>query len=578
MRKRFIARAATGAAALIMASSLASCDLAKVGGVIQGFGIGTGSTGGTSSDDLDKKADPRDGDDAERPAIITVMADTCMTKENGLDMVCEEYERKTGIKLTIEKPDHNQYYEKVNLNFAAGTVCDVIEMGGTYYPNYASADALWDMTDTWESSSLRASGKLDEKYVDALRVPGSDGQQRLYGFPMAKGNGTVTYVRGDWMEALNIANPTNYVEFTDMLRKFKDEIANHPDYKDALKGKKIIPLTASGLINTETPYNIYMPEFYQDANPDFYQDANGNWIDGMLQPEMKDALQRMKDAYDEGLIDVEVVTNKTSTCRDKFFDDRVGCFNYWAGSWNKTLQDNLSSGKGDDYKGKVTPLLPIQEATYIERPPTALVINAGYSGDEWRKKGIFEHFILYSHDGEEGQLLFTRGVEGTHWRTPGSPSETETGVMDIPESEKEDKAPIVTEQEESAATNAEMGITPSYKRVSLPFIETPKKLVEKSFYSPELNFVKGYSEYEGMYTNNLVKNSLQLFEENSKIAKVPKVSSDISEVLPDLALVRREVIAKAVTGKLTIDEAIKEYETSAGREKEIIMNVLTSGT
>jgi len=578
MKKRFIARAATAAAALIMASSLAACDISKIGEVVAGFGIGTGSTGGTSSEQLGLLP-PAEGKTIQRPEYITVMADTCMTKENGLDDVCREFTNRTGINLTVEKPDHNQYYEKVNLNFAAGTVCDVIEMGGTYYPNYASADALWDMTAAWEGSQLKASGKVDEKYVDALRVPGSDGNNRLYGFPMAKGNGTVTYVRGDWMEALGIENPTNYDEFLDMLRKFKNEIKNKPGYSEDLEGKEVIPLTAAGLINSETPYNIYMPEFYQTAVPDFYQKEDGTWVDGMLEPEMRDALKRMKEAYDEGLIDVDVVTNKTSTCREKFFDDRVGCFNYWAGAWNKTLQDNLESGKGEDYKGKVTALKPLQipGATYIERPPTALIINNGYSGEEARKQGIFEYLLLYSHDGGEGQLLFTRGVEGEHWRVPETDNERATGVMDVPEDQKEDKITIVQEQEQSAASNAETGTTPSYGRVALPFLETPKKLVEKSFFSPELNFVKGYSEYENMYTNKLIKDSLSLFEVNSTIAAVPKVSGSISEVLPDLALVRREAIAKAVTGKLSIDDALKEYRESAAKERETILKELSGG-
>lgn len=574
MKKRFIARAATAAAALLMASNLVACDVTKVTEVIQGFGIGTGSTGGTSADDLGLQS-PLEGFKSQRPEVITVMADTCMTKENGLDMVCEEYTNRTGIKLSIEKPDHNQYYEKVNLNFAAGTVCDVIEMGGTYYPNYASADALWDMTEAWETSDLKAKGIVKEKYVDALKVPGSDDVERLYGFPMAKGNGTVTYVRKDWMDALGIENPTNYNEFISMLRRFKNEISEHPDYKEALKGKKVIPLTAAGLINTETPYNIYMPEFYQDANPDFYFDENaGEYIDGMLQPEMKEALKRMKDAYDEGLIDVEIVTNKTSTCRDKFYDDRVGCFNYWAGAWNKTIQDNLESGKGDDYKGDVQPLEPITEATYIERPPTALIINKGYSGSEERRKGIFEYLLLYAHDGGEGQLLFTRGVEGVHWRAPETPDEKATGIIDIPAEEQKDKKTIVEEKEKSRKLNETTGVTPEYSRVALPFLETPKKLVEKSYFSAELNIVDGYEEYENMYLNDTIKSSLALFEENSKIAKVPKVSSEISEVLPDLALVRREVIAKAVTGKLTIDEAIQEYKNNAGREQETILKAL----
>jgi putative aldouronate transport system substrate-binding protein len=596
MKKKFIARAATAAAVLLMASGLVGCQEfgTKMVEVAKGFGISTGGTGATGVAEKGMMDALEGHNGIRRPEVITVMADTCITKENGLDDVCKEYEKQTGIKLRMEKPDHNQYYEKVNLNFAAGTVFDVIEMGGTYYPNYASSNALWDMSEAWESSALKATGKVDETYVDALKVPGKDGESRLYGFPMAKGGGTVTYVRGDWMEALGIENPTTYDEFLDMLRKFKNEIKNDSEYQKALKKLNIIPLTAAGLINSETPYNIYLPEFYQDANPDFYiPDGQTQYVDGMLQPEMKAALQRMKDAYDEGLIDVDVVSTKTSEARDRFNADRVGCFNYWAGSWNRKLQDSLEAGKGsnyagDQFPGDVVPLVPFTyekdgknvQVQYIERPPTALVINSAYSGianddtDE-RQKGIFEYFVLYSHDGGEGQLLFTRGVEGIHWKYAESDSEKKTGIMDIPSDAKQDaKDAITKELKESEKSNEETGETREYKRVSLLNPEGKDKLVEKSFFSPELNIVDGYDEYEGMYINDKVKSSLDVFYKYNKIAPVPRVSNEMSKVLPDLTLARREAIAAAVTGKMSIDDAIKDYEKTTASARAVILSEL----
>ena len=58
---------------------------------------------------------------------------------------------------------------------------------------------------------------------------------------------------------------------------------------------------------------------------------------------MKAALQRMRDAYKDGLIDQEIITNTTSAARDKWYAGNVGVFNYWAGTWNQSLEDRLKA-------------------------------------------------------------------------------------------------------------------------------------------------------------------------------------------------------------------------------------------
>ena len=50
--------------------------------------------------------------------------------------------------------------------------------------------ALWDMTDAWENSELKASGRVTgEAVIDNMKI---DGQ--LYGFPVTRGNGCITSV------------------------------------------------------------------------------------------------------------------------------------------------------------------------------------------------------------------------------------------------------------------------------------------------------------------------------------------------------------------------------------------------
>lgn len=458
----------------------------------------TGGSGNTGTVDI--------ASEYSKPDSIKMTFDTCMTFENGVQDVCDEYKNKTGIELTLEKPDHAKYYEKITLAFASGQPSDVIEMGSTYYPENANNGALWDMTDAWEQTTKPAKSIVDQSYVDALKVDIRDGSgERLYGFPIAAGNGTITYVREDWLNDAGGKVPETYDEFLDMLRAFKS------------RGNGAIPLTAAGLLNNgETPYDIYLREFYQDARPDFYQKEDGTWVDGFSEPEMEAAMQRFRDAFAEGLIDGEIVTNKTSTCRDKLNSGLVGAFNYWAGMWCAKLEDATPG----------TTLIPmpiIKEADhYIERVPTALVITSNCANPV----GVFEDLVMYMHDGGEGQMLFTHGVEGKHY-------EVKDG-----------------------------------QTVALPYYEDPTKLVEKSFMAPELSIT---SWDDPIALDPRVENSLQVFRENRQFATVPVVSDVISENLANLNVVKGEVIANVIHGNITPQEGMDKYNKEAGAYVEAIL-------
>ena len=486
MKKNFARKAAALSLSIVMVSGITACN--NGGGAEQG---------GADTNNPDK------------PAEISAMIDTTITFENGLQDVCDEYFNQTGIKLNVEKPDHNKYYEKVTLSFASGEPADIIEMGSTYYPDMAGAGALWDMTEAWDNTTEPAKDIMQTEYVDALKIDG-----KLYGFPMAKGNGTITYVRQDWLDEAGLAAPTNYDEFLNMLRAFKN------------RGGGTIPYTAAGLINSETPYDIYLREFYQDATPDFIKDeATGQYIDGFTQENFKAALQRMTDAYAEGLIDAEIVTNKTSTCRDKVNSGLAGTFNYWAGMWDAKLED---ATKAADPDAKLTAIPPIEETKYIERVPTAMVITNAAENPA----GIFKYFIMYSHDGGDGQMLFTHGVKDKHYVVK------EDGTVE-----------------------------------ALGYYEDPAKKVEKSFYAPELSITNWD---DPIAFDERVSSSLETFQNNRVFATVPIVSDVISENLANLQTVRGEVIANVVHGNMSIEEGMADYNNRAKPYVDAILGDLNA--
>jgi putative aldouronate transport system substrate-binding protein len=447
-----------------------------------------------------------------KPKAIKLMVDgTFQVKENGEQVLVDEFKKLTGIDLALNHPIHNEYPTKVDLAFTTGEIPEVLIMGTGPYVKYAEAGLLYDVTALYNASAFKKTIK-DPSVVDALKIRG-----KLFGIPMERGNGTITYVRGDWLEKLNMKAPTNYAEFLDMLRAFKNK---NPD---GLTPDQVIPITAAGLVNTEYPLDIYLREFYQDATPDFTQ-VGGKWVDGMSQANMAGALERMRAAYSEGLIDKEIITNKTSNARDKFYSGKVGVFNYWAGKWNLDIQNNL---KPNAPNGKTTPIKAIKETKYVERPATAYVITTAAKDP----KAIFKYFIEFMLDGGKGQTWATFGAEGVFYK-----------VVDG-------------------------------KIQWMPSIQDPKKPYNKAIITAEIPVNNWNSRYS---PDPMIVNSLAMFQADSKAYGLIPYSEEANELVPDLNFIRTKYVTKIVFGELAVKEGLDAYAKESSKYSRIILKELNA--
>lgn len=137
-----------------------------------------------------------------KPKSITFMVDgTWILPENGEEIPEKGYEALTGIDLILNHPPHNEYHQKLDLAFATGDIPDVFVGGGLQYVRFAAAGALYDVTEMYEKSKMKSKIST-QAIVDACRLDG-----RLYGIPHHRGNGTLLYVRGDWLEKLGLQPP-----------------------------------------------------------------------------------------------------------------------------------------------------------------------------------------------------------------------------------------------------------------------------------------------------------------------------------------------------------------------------------
>lgn len=527
MRKKLTSTVLT--ASLIAATVLTGCG----GGSSNGSSANTTTSAANSakssaaaSTASAKSSAAATTDSGDKPAKITMMVDgTVVTQANGRDAFEKKWEDLTGIDLEINQPDHDAYYDQVSQVMASGDLPDVILLDSLHYAAYASQGVLADITDYYAGSDLEKAinDNGHQDLIDGIRVDG-----KLYGITPTRGNGCVTYIKKKWLDNCGLQAPTNFDEYKKMLEAFT---TGDPDGNGT--NGDTFGVSAAGFIGGEAPYINYLPEFYQDAYPSFYKKEDGTWTDGFTEDAMKSALQRLQDAYNEGVIDKETLTNGTSDCRDKFYADKFGVFTYWAGTWNTNLKTNLEANGLD---GELVALPPIAETgKYIERIAPIWCITSACKDPE----AVYKYFLETMLDGGDMEFLWTYGAEGTHWSTKG---ETLFAGTDNEKTYKDGEFHMLENLEKAGTQYTKNHIDPMLALV--PIKDDPGA---------------GSVAAEA-------RASAEVFNNNSKLADLVPNTDVMTQYNGDLTTLKNELVAKVVSQGMTVEDAYKEFESAHGAE------------
>ena len=474
----------------------------------------------------------------EKPEAFTVMVDgTVPQMEEWGDKFDEQLKELTGLDFTVTRPDHNSYYDAVaNSMLDASAMPDVIILSSDYLALYASQGLLWDMTDAWNNSATKASGRLisdAEKIMQANYVRGVDGEKALYGFVPTRGNGCCTYVKEAWATAAgytkaDLQKQMSYDEFYTMLKKMKE--AKGVDYV----------ISAPGFYSKEAPYTNYLPEFYQNAQFTFYYDqAQGKYVDGFSAKEMKYALQRIQNAVKDGLINKESSTKTTATARNDFKSADVktesGVFTYWAGQWAETLRSYLKTAGLDD---SIIPILPVKElGKYAERLSPSWCITS-HAAETGKAEGIFKYFLDTMLNGGDIQTLWEYGPKGYYYNVKDDGSFEFLGKKTNPKTK--------------------------YSKAHL-----------------DCNLVlAGYSDGKkdpgkADQPANVIECS-EMFFKNSQLVDSPAMTEEVGKLVGDINTERYTVVDKVARGEWTVDEGMKQYTDTVGSKVDAALKSLNT--
>ena len=528
--------------------SLILCSVMAVGLL-----AGCGGGGGTSDGGSGSGSGSGFADGQLNSINIIVDGTVTATVDAGQAEFKAQWEEAVGeklghpITLNITQLDHSDYSGTVSRTLTTGQpgdagYPDALIMSATMLRQYQTTGLLWNLASAYDNAEFQS--RVNFPQVNE-NIRTADGAQ--YGFAPTYGNGCVTYIKQGWLDAAGktIDDIKTFDDYYALLKAFTE---NDPDGNGA-GGTYGVIAAGFGKLD-EAPFINYMPEFWQGAYPSFYQ-KDGTWVDGFTEQATIDALGRLHQAYADGIIDPDTEEAGTKQAREKFFSNdqttSEGAFTYWAGTWLRTLSDNLVKNevkKADGSQETLVQLPPIQEIKdtwggYLNREAPVWVITDDGDGDDAREQAIFDALFETMLDGDKVQTLWTYGAEDVHWSTKAEEFKTNEGT------------------ENEAAYTYEDG---QFHLKQSP--NDPNTIWKKNHLDAVLVIAPLTNGF--VSDDPLVTEGNNFFLENAVDAPAAASSETLSGVEADLVSLKTQLVNMAVVGEISPEDAVAQYTEQFG--------------
>ncbi|MGN8646225.1 extracellular solute-binding protein [Gracilibacillus sp. HCP3S3_G5_2] len=372
----------------------------------------------------------KDPEEVEYPEEITYWTElhpsVSQTSQTLNDVgVYQELEKITGTKVEFKHPsgEGTDITEQFNLMIASGKLPDVIEYNWRTVPNgpdkAIEAGNIIRLNELIENYAPNLNRYLNENPEVKKMVTTDAGN--IYTFPFIRGDEKLMVfmgmmIRQDWLDKLDLEQPSTISEWEEVLTAFKNEDPNGNGELDE------IPL----MVQPDDIKNIGAFVGAYGIHAQFYND-NGTVKYGSIQPEFKEFLTTMNKWYEQGLLDPDFAAVDTKLLDAKVTNNQLGSlFGFTGGGIGKYM--GLMDEQNPEFTLSPTPHPSLKEgekaATAQLAHPYEGMHSAAISGSAENPEEIVKWLdFAYS---EEGHMLFNFGIEGESYEmVDGYPTYTE---------------------------------------------------------------------------------------------------------------------------------------------------------
>ncbi|MFV0401735.1 MAG: extracellular solute-binding protein [Oscillospiraceae bacterium] len=499
-----------------------------------GAGLLSGCSGGTGGSSA--AADTGDGSTGGLISSDGTATLTFATAENNdpnnsytkILPVWEELEKRTGVKVTFEVADQNQYDEVMGTRLAAGVgLPDIVRVPGGNPLVYANTGLLIPLSALIDEHAPNIKDLYDNKRPDVKSVlTAPDGEIYVIDSIVdarSEVNQMGIGVRKDWLAKLGLDEPSNMEDWYQMLKAFKTGDPNGNGKEDE------IPLICMPTPNAKTggyTYGIYKfgtaYGLHLSVSDGWYADEDGKVAYEWIDPAMKDYLAEMHRWHSEGLLDVEFSTQTSDQWTAKAIGDIAGgdvsSMTMQYPQWNTRMQEMIPDARWES----VLPAAAVDGTRYLERENPTEGIYYGITRD-CKDPVMAIKWLDYMYASPEGQILLTNfGVEGLSY--------------DMVDGKPQLKESILKDERGSGLAMEALGMNGRFPRVLM------KEMIEQRFfqYTDEVTQAKKTAEF---YVPPFPV-MLSTDEETTRFASV----------MADINTLRDEYILGFITGQKNLDE------------------------
>lgn len=338
---------------------------------------------------------------AEGTPVITMMmsGDNTPSEDN---LVLQEIEKRTGIKLVVNYVAGSDYNQKLNTMIASETLPDIFHADGQTGIDLRDAGKLCNIEELLEQYGQNALAELGD---DLKRMPINQGDG-IYGVRNnSEGKIDNMVIRKDWLKAVGKEVPTNLEELYDVLYAFT---YNDPD-GNGVKDTYGLSVSLKNSQNWEHFFAAYGIAYKKN-----YLMEDGTVTTYMKAPDYLEVIKYLRRLYHDGIMDPDFATLSNMQTFEKLWNGEIGFYAWEAvGPTNNWYPSRYTFEVPEDpadlfaavhFEGKTGGCR--QYTSYIQ----PWVISATCADPAAAIRLL--DYIMYT---EEGNELINYGVEGVMW-------------------------------------------------------------------------------------------------------------------------------------------------------------------
>lgn len=301
-----------------------------------------------------------------------------------------------GIEVMAIIPPKGSEADRLNIMLASNESLDLFSGSMMLHQSKGAAMPLNDLLDRYGQNSKQLWPADWVGGWEALTTP--DGQ--IWGLPInAPAAGSTVLLREDWMNQLNLQQPTTMDELEAILKEFKD--------KDPAGNGRTIPL-----LTNYNELNNSLAAGFMDVGYGNWVDADGNVKPPVLNPGYRDFVAKMADWYQKGYIYKETFAIDVAAQIELIKQNRVAAGAHWHSRelGNQfALQETVPEAKyvvADQLRGPKGLTMTMGSAS-----PNGWMISKNSKNPEAAMK-----YMNWLQSDIENYMLAYFGIKDKHWR------------------------------------------------------------------------------------------------------------------------------------------------------------------